>query len=65
MRAREKSKCWEVDIQQHWRGLLVHTEKPVRKTERIGIIGGGPGGLSCAMLLAHAGFDVTVLEKEN
>lgn len=43
----------------------MHREKPVRKTERIGIIGGGPGGLSCAMLLAHAGFDVTVLEKES
>ena len=33
------------------------------KAGKIGIIGGGPGGLSCAMLLAHKGFDVTVLEK--
>ncbi len=31
--------------------------------DKIGIVGGGPGGLSCAMLLAHAGFDVTVYEK--
>ncbi len=30
---------------------------------KIGIIGAGPGGLTCAMLLAHKGFDVTVLEK--
>ena len=36
-----------------------------RKSERIGIIGAGPGGLSCAMLLAHKGFDVTVLEKAS
>lgn len=43
----------------------MHKNKPVRKTGKIGIIGGGPGGLSCAMLLAHKGFDVTVLEKEN
>ncbi len=32
---------------------------------RIGIIGAGPGGLTCAMLLAHRGFNVTVLEKAN
>ena len=32
---------------------------------KIGIIGAGPGGLTCAMLLAHKGFDVTVLEKAN
>jgi phytoene desaturase len=34
------------------------TEKP-----NIGIIGAGPGGLTAAMLLAHKGFEVTVLEK--
>ncbi|UCH30971.1 MAG: phytoene desaturase [Candidatus Bathyarchaeota archaeon] len=38
-------------------------EKTSKKTGKIGIIGGGPGGLSCAMLLAYKGFDVTVLEK--
>jgi len=38
-------------------------EKTGKKTGKIGIIGGGPGGLSCAMLLARQGFDVTVLEK--
>ena len=32
---------------------------------KIGIIGAGPGGLTAAMLLAHRGFDVTVLEKEK
>ncbi len=30
---------------------------------KIGIVGGGPGGLACGMLLAHNGFDVTLLEK--
>ncbi len=35
------------------------------KRRKIGVIGGGPGGLSCAMLLAHRGFDVTILEKED
>ncbi len=32
---------------------------------KIGIVGAGPGGLTCAMLLANKGFDVTVLEKAN
>jgi phytoene desaturase len=32
---------------------------------KIGIIGAGPGGLTSAMLLAHKGFDVTVLEKAD
>ena len=27
------------------------------------IVGAGPGGLSCAMLLAKAGVKVTILEK--
>lgn len=33
--------------------------------KRIAIIGAGPGGLSCAMLLSSKGFDVTVFEKES
>jgi len=33
--------------------------------KKIGIIGAGPGGLTSAMLLAHKGFDVTVLEMAN
>jgi phytoene desaturase len=35
------------------------------KKGKIGIVGAGPGGLTSAMLLAHKGFDVTVLEKAD
>jgi phytoene desaturase len=35
------------------------------KQGKIVVVGAGPGGLTCAMLLAHKGFDVTVLEKAN
>ena len=31
--------------------------------KRIIIIGAGPGGLTSGMLLAHRGYDVTILEK--
>jgi phytoene desaturase len=33
--------------------------------KRIVVIGAGPGGLASAMLLAAAGFDVTVVERET
>ncbi len=32
---------------------------------RVAVIGAGPGGLACAMLLAGRGLDVTVYEKQN
>ena len=32
---------------------------------RIGVLGGGVAGLSCASLLADKGFDVTLFEKEG
>ena len=32
--------------------------------KRIVIVGSGPGGLTSAMLLAHRGYEVTVVEKE-
>ncbi len=33
--------------------------------KKVLIIGAGPGGLTSAMILAHRGFNVTVLEKED
>ncbi len=35
------------------------------KQKRVVIIGAGPGGLSSAMLLAKAGLDVTILERQE
>ena len=32
--------------------------------KRIVIVGSGPGGLTSAMMLAHRGYDVTLVEKE-
>jgi phytoene desaturase len=32
---------------------------------KIVIVGAGPGGLAAAILLSHAGFDVTVLERQK
>src|SRR5918995_7012160 len=34
-------------------------------SRRIVIVGAGPGGLASAMLLARAGADVTVIEKQS
>jgi len=35
------------------------------QTKRVVIIGAGPGGLASAMLLASAGYEVTVLERQK
>lgn len=35
------------------------------KDQKIGIVGAGPGGLTCGMLLANKGYDVTILEKAS
>ncbi len=33
--------------------------------KKVVIVGAGPGGLSAAMILAHRGFEVTVVEKAD
>lgn len=35
------------------------------ESTKIGVVGAGPGGLACAMILANRGFDVTVFEKSD
>ncbi len=44
---------------------MLQKDRGLARKDKVGIIGAGPGGLTCAMLLAHKGFDVTVLEKEE
>ena len=33
--------------------------------KKVTIIGAGPGGLTAGMILAHRGFDVTIIEKQG
>lgn len=39
---------------------MTHAKRP----EKIGVVGGGPAGLSCAYFLALNGYQVTVFEKQ-
>ena len=53
-------------IKQYCRAIyMIQKNNNVIRKGKIGIIGAGPGGLTSAMLLAHKGFDVTVLEKSE
>ncbi|ORC88225.1 2,4-dienoyl-coa reductase FADH1 [Trypanosoma theileri] len=38
---------------------------PAKEKKRIAIVGGGPSGASCALVLAERGHNVTLYEKEN
>ncbi|EKF30424.1 2,4-dienoyl-coa reductase fadh1, putative [Trypanosoma cruzi marinkellei] len=38
---------------------------PTKQKKRIAVIGGGPSGASCALVLAQRGHEVTIYEKED
>lgn len=46
-------------------GLISPFVSKVRRDKKIAIIGSGPAGLACANRLNHAGYDVTVFEKDE
>ena len=51
-------------IEHSWqRGLKVF-EKPTARSEKVAVVGSGPGGLSCAAELAKDGYQVTVWEAK-
>jgi glutamate synthase (NADPH/NADH) small chain len=51
-------------IEHSWeRGFKVF-EKPAARSEKIAVVGSGPGGLSCAAELAKDGYQVTIFEAK-
>jgi len=51
-------------IEHSWqRGVKVF-EKPAARSEKVAVVGSGPGGLSCAAELAKDGYQVTVFEAK-
>ena len=40
-------------------------EAKIDKKERVAVVGGGPGGISCAYHLARKGYPVTIFEKRE
>ena len=52
-------------VEHSWeRGFKVF-EKPEPRSEKIAVVGSGPGGLSCAAELAKDGYQVTVFEARS
>ncbi|OGA91234.1 MAG: hypothetical protein A3G27_16405 [Betaproteobacteria bacterium RIFCSPLOWO2_12_FULL_66_14] len=50
----------DLALAERWR----YPEAPLSRNERIGIIGGGPSGLSAAYQLRRRGYAVTIFEKQ-
>jgi len=51
-------------IEHSWDRDFKVFEKPTPRTEKIAVVGSGPGGLSCAAELAKDGYQVTVFEAK-
>ncbi|MGB5748557.1 MAG: NAD(P)-dependent oxidoreductase [Desulfobacterales bacterium] len=51
-------------IEHSWDRDFKVFAKPAPRTEKIAVVGSGPGGLSCAAELAKDGYQVTVLEAK-
>ena len=49
-------------IEHAWQRNIQVLRKGEPRTEKIAVVGSGPGGLSCAAELAKSGFSVTVFE---
>ncbi|MCD6405751.1 MAG: NAD(P)-binding protein, partial [Planctomycetes bacterium] len=46
-----------------WKRIV--EKSSTKRSERVGVVGSGPAGISCAFDLARAGYDVTVFEAEK
>jgi glutamate synthase (NADPH/NADH) small chain len=49
-------------VEHSWERSFKIFEKPEPRSEKIAVVGSGPGGLSCAAELAKDGYQVTVFE---
>ncbi|MCF8067935.1 MAG: FAD-dependent oxidoreductase [Desulfobacterales bacterium] len=50
-------------VEYAWQTGFIPIEKKDEKTEKIAVVGSGPGGLSCAAELAKNGYPVTIFES--
>jgi NADPH-dependent glutamate synthase beta subunit-like oxidoreductase len=51
-------------IEHSWERDFKVFKKPAPRSEKIAVVGSGPGGLSCAAELAKGGYQVTVFEEK-
>jgi NADPH-dependent glutamate synthase beta subunit-like oxidoreductase len=51
-------------IEHSWDRSFKVFEKPTARSEKVAVVGSGPGGLSCAAELAKDGYQVTVCEAK-
>lgn len=49
-------------VEHSWERSVRIFEKPEPRSEKIAVVGSGPGGLSCAAELAKEGYQVTIFE---